>query len=750
MFSPLVVKSTQMGAGPAPIRRKCGCSGPADKCSAGKAAGSLQTVKAPPSVHGVLSGGGEPLDAAARAYMEPRFGFDFSRVRIHSDAAAARSANDIQALAYTINHSIAFSSGSYAPGTFSGRRLLAHELAHVIQQQAAPAFARGELAVGSANDAAEADAERGADAALSGKGAGASQPKLSSAAVIRRTPAPVATETWTTQQDIGEERDAKPPLQFSAGNHSVTMNVTRRFKRCNFVKIDDKRSATFYNPSASDLAIDRRICKGSVVMDAFLKEFSDGNAKGVEAGVAANIAGDKTQGRVEVGAIGQERNNTGGVGAKVEGSLKTRGVDLSVRGEYIRNILNKTAGTNPNEVDVTAGAEIDGKSVTVTGSDLAGKRQVTVNAGGTWDKPEATQCSICYSPAPSREFECSEVLHTVPDAPKTELQQERQPSTLRPEYRMYFAWDSVDPSEEDSLRSLTAANMAKMKQDLATPAYPGYRVTSINGYASPEGSERRINRPLSRKRAAALATVVRQTIRELAGHGIWHGPETVPEAIGRSELLGSNPAPPSAHLRDVIAASGKHSAEEVTALLTGKEILSAQLTSEFLDLFKNTTPDDWMKLFGLGADSALRPELEHAVNDFIDSKGKGRRPWERVFRPLRFAAVTLEGTEMTAAPQTKQPAADKPDNPATSDGKPIRVSEKERCGMYGEKAERELRFGPEMDPSVLQPQTYVNHGKDDCLTVPGGGKGRTAGCDYSMHEKSDRAPPAPGFAPKRL
>jgi hypothetical protein len=77
---------------------------------------------------------GRPLDAATRAYMEPRFGHDFSRVRVHDGDTAAQSARSIGARAYTLGDDIVFGAGHYAPDTGEGRRLLAHELTHVVQQ----------------------------------------------------------------------------------------------------------------------------------------------------------------------------------------------------------------------------------------------------------------------------------------------------------------------------------------------------------------------------------------------------------------------------------------------------------------------------------------------------------------------------------------------------------------------------------------------------------------------------------------
>lgn len=89
---------------------------------------------APPIVNQVLASPGRPLDSATRAFMEPRFGHDFAHVRVHSDAAAEQSADDVNAKAYTVGNSIVFGAGSFAPGSAEGRRLIAHELAHVVQQ----------------------------------------------------------------------------------------------------------------------------------------------------------------------------------------------------------------------------------------------------------------------------------------------------------------------------------------------------------------------------------------------------------------------------------------------------------------------------------------------------------------------------------------------------------------------------------------------------------------------------------------
>jgi hypothetical protein len=96
--------------------------------------GRLGPAVAPPIVDRVLASSGVPLQPAMRAKMEGHFGYDFGHVRLHHDAQAARSAAAVNALAYTVGADIVLGAGQYTPGTSRGDRLLAHELAHVVQQ----------------------------------------------------------------------------------------------------------------------------------------------------------------------------------------------------------------------------------------------------------------------------------------------------------------------------------------------------------------------------------------------------------------------------------------------------------------------------------------------------------------------------------------------------------------------------------------------------------------------------------------
>lgn len=134
------------------LQRKCSCRNHTVACGKyearqehsqdieRKAANQNKEPEVPPIVHDVLNSPGMPLNPAIRDFFEPHFRHDFSDVRVHTDAPAADSARAVNARAYTVGRHMAFASNLYRPQELEGRRLLAHELAHVVQQQnSAPA-----------------------------------------------------------------------------------------------------------------------------------------------------------------------------------------------------------------------------------------------------------------------------------------------------------------------------------------------------------------------------------------------------------------------------------------------------------------------------------------------------------------------------------------------------------------------------------------------------------------------------------
>lgn len=120
---------------PLGIQRKCAACEEEEHVQRKEDGGSHQRSETPSIVLDAVNGGGTPLEHRTRTFMESRFGYDFGNVKIHTDTVAAKSAQSINALAYTSANSIVFNQGQYSPKTESGKRLLAHELTHVVQQK---------------------------------------------------------------------------------------------------------------------------------------------------------------------------------------------------------------------------------------------------------------------------------------------------------------------------------------------------------------------------------------------------------------------------------------------------------------------------------------------------------------------------------------------------------------------------------------------------------------------------------------
>src|SRR5262249_20387611 len=130
-----MVEPAPIGSAAATIQRKCAaCEDEKKQTIQRRASGAQGPATAPPIVHDVLRSPGQPLGAATRTFMELRFGADFGAVRVHTDEQASASARAVNAMAYTVGSDIVVASDHFSPSTTQGRRLLAHELTHVVQQ----------------------------------------------------------------------------------------------------------------------------------------------------------------------------------------------------------------------------------------------------------------------------------------------------------------------------------------------------------------------------------------------------------------------------------------------------------------------------------------------------------------------------------------------------------------------------------------------------------------------------------------
>ena len=193
------------------LQRRCACGGtpgPDGECAEcrskrltlqRRALDRAEPSEPPPIVHEVLRSLGQPLDPAIRAFMEPRFGHDFGQVRVHTDARATESTQAVNALAYTVGKNIVLAQEHYRPTATSGRQLLAHELAHVVQQrEASDLWSADQLTLDSSHSMAEREAQRiGTEVAAGGSAAAGTpsaraHPGASASIVSRADPQAVA------------------------------------------------------------------------------------------------------------------------------------------------------------------------------------------------------------------------------------------------------------------------------------------------------------------------------------------------------------------------------------------------------------------------------------------------------------------------------------------------------------------------------------------------------------------------------
>lgn len=253
------------------LHRRCACggdggsgvTGECESCQAAKRTlqrrgGGAPLSGLPHSVHQVLAQPGRPLDSASRGFMESRFGQDFSAVRVHDDGVAARSADDVSALAYTVGQDIVFGADQYQPHSAEGRHLLAHELAHTVQQQGLQRSGSAALAdQGPEYRALEAEADRAADAVARGTGPGvlapAPGPVLSRTSAPATPGAPAATALTVNTAQMGALNFQVTPDGEHGDPGGATAGRQRRYRVDPFYLPGSKgqRAAEIYGRRAS-------------------------------------------------------------------------------------------------------------------------------------------------------------------------------------------------------------------------------------------------------------------------------------------------------------------------------------------------------------------------------------------------------------------------------------------------------------------------------------------------------------------
>jgi hypothetical protein len=216
------------------LHKRCACGGDAglagecDTCAGNHFAvqrrsdGREPQTGVPASVERTMSQPGRPLDGSTRGFMEGRFSRDLSSVRVHDDAAAGQSARDVQALAYTVGQDIVFAPGQYQPNSHAGRHLLAHELAHTVQQRGLQRSGTAGLTdQGPEYRILEAQADQAADAVMRGdpsqRLAPARRPMLSRAPTPTPASAPAPTPITVIADGLGTLNFQVTPAAAAAG-----------------------------------------------------------------------------------------------------------------------------------------------------------------------------------------------------------------------------------------------------------------------------------------------------------------------------------------------------------------------------------------------------------------------------------------------------------------------------------------------------------------------------------------------------
>jgi hypothetical protein len=451
---------------PAPanlLQRKCACggdsgvSGECEDCRK-KQLGVVKRMASnrdslsgvPVIVHDVLQSPGQPLEMQSRAFFEPRFGSDFSQVRVHNDGKAAESAEAVNALAYAVGHHIVFGTNQYAPGTQAGRRLIAHELAHTIQDRGGYAL-HPQLEVGRPDDPSERAADLTADAVLTGE-----HVSLAPVAggVIRR-------QCVASAADRPEQRTVRCP---DGSEYRVTLTTTDEPER------PETRTTVNAGWNNTNIWLNIGVCRGDT--DVTITPTVD----------LPNAVG-QVLGNILVGS------------GALSGVSITPGLQITiVQSHGFTLTLQPSVTLNQSGVGgVGLGATVETPDITVGGS-------------ATYDPQTQTgMFIISLSPGqPQREvdcrslprrrlvFTCESITHVaeVPELP-------RLTETDREARYVFF-----DYSTSNLRRNF------RLPTDIQSLHDAGYKITSIQGFTSPEGTREASrhfegNEALSQERADA-------------------------------------------------------------------------------------------------------------------------------------------------------------------------------------------------------------------------------------------------------
>lgn len=584
------------GSVPRRIQRACDCGGKSphgaecEDCKKRKLQRRADGSAAPPTldtgavahVDRALAGGGQPLEPAARGFLETRFGADFSRVRVHTDGAADASARALGAQAYAMGEHLVFGAGLYTPHTRGGLWLLSHELAHTVQQRlGGPVTQAHTEEAESTADPSETAANRAADAVLDGQ----SLPRLS--------PARGGLHCYKIKQ--------VDPVNDSEKLVHLDTSLRYRVYRSSEIEVRER----LHDWAGLKPGADKERVWLEVEWCANKNHGSLRFSGDVPKQVANALVGAVTQGK-DVKAILKDARITPRVDLKM---LQSGDFSLSANGEVTLDI-------NGNPTGFSAGAKLS-----------KGPFDFGVKVGpgkGADDKPQGTQVIIGAEYTPGRQDkkeDCRRQKRSVVEIPHFRCETERDvpahdvpikvPVTDHETRTIYFdyARDSIDAGR-------SAADLASLGTLLGT----GFQVTNVAGFTSPEGPmepNRKFigNKALAQARAVAAARAVQSACPQVGAEDAQAGPTAGACFVGGAQAAGA--ADPELYTRVVVDEAGKVSEVEGTPLA---EAAVGDFLSSPVEAGRRT------------------PDLEHAIDKKKTPAGKAGL----VYPLLRRAVITLE------------------------------------------------------------------------------------------------------------
>lgn len=596
------------------LQRKCACgreAGPSGECaecrrkrlqrkSAGTNAGANGALALSLAVQHVLQTPGQALDQVTRSEMERHFGHDFGRVQVHTCAQAAASARAVNALAYTIGQHVVFDDRRYAPATREGKRLLAHELAHVVQQHDAR-FSPGDLTL--AGDRWEREADAAAQVVVDGWRASIQQ--RSPQAMIARF-----TESRTTTEADGS-----------------TVEVERILTPGRCRQVPETRTQSSNDITGRQAFLEINACRGRV-SGGVRGELNYGDAINDAAAAVARLLTSLGSGQRPDQAVRSFESDLRQLtpSARLRFNLGVPDFRVSLEGTGQASVAGGASGQAQLRLEFDVGPVTIGAQGTVQGGtqeQTSGTVSVTIEPR----RSESTsQCFVCACSAPRIEFRCTRRTPRTPTTPPARPQPVIVP--------LFFKYADIVP------RPGWERRYAEMLQLAVTRIRAGYTIARIEGFTSPEGPTRQ-QRPggfegniqLAERRATEAQNDLQQALRADLGSLLMRGGENIRAAlratypvVGRGELFGATATGAKvgnrqlfSHLQSTLAAPQPGQ---------GDPLVEANVTGERI-------PEE------------VRAEIEAQVAEFrTGQRGEQRltqaQQLEAIYQPLRRALIYLD------------------------------------------------------------------------------------------------------------